>query len=163
MRVTDKYVFFMKGILGNWARTPMTYEGRTFFSSEQLFMYLKAVYFEDKETAELIAHAKTSAEAKDLGRLVKNFDEDMWVDAREYIMHRALVQKYKFSEEFRNVLKENRGKIFVECNPVDHIWAIGKAEDDPSIDDMKNWDGLNLLGYVLTNLAEHALYYDSLL
>ena len=49
MRITDKYVFFCKGILGNWARTPMKYGEYDFFSSEQLFMYLKAKLFLDED------------------------------------------------------------------------------------------------------------------
>lgn len=78
MRITDKYVFFCKGILGNWARTPMKYNGYDFFSSEQLFMYLKAKLFLDEDSAEKILKCKTSKEAKNLGRGVKNFKSDTW-------------------------------------------------------------------------------------
>jgi len=153
MKVTDKYVFFCKGILGNWARTPMEYEGCFFFSSEQLFMYLKARLFGDGDTSFKILHCRTSKEAKDLGREVKPFYQDLWDDKKEWCMRQALLCKYDLSEEFHKVLKDNKGKTFVECNPQDRIWAIGLSEDDPRIEDPKNWKGENLLGKILTDIA----------
>lgn len=153
MRVTDKYVFFCKGVLGNWNRTPMEYDGNRFFSSEQLFMYLKAKLFNDDEIAEQIIHAKASKETKNLGRLVKGFNQSTWDENKESIMYKACEVKAEYTKEFRDTLQQYKDHIFVECNPKDHIWAIGLSEDDDKILDEANWKGENLLGKVLTRLA----------
>jgi hypothetical protein len=34
----------------------------------------------------------------------------------------------------------------VEASPIDNIWGVGLAADDPRILDEKNWTGRNLLG-----------------
>lgn len=175
MRVTDKYVLFCKGPLGNWYKTPMTivttspeygyhdvtdlYFNINFFSSEQLFMWYKAVLFHDVETANKIVHCATSKEAKDLGREVVPFDQEKWDRFKEILMERALWVKFEHSEEFRNTLMnpEYYGKEFVECNPEDSIWAIGRSEEDPLCDDMSTWRGTNLLGKILTKMRDSKL------
>ena len=153
MRITDKYVFFCKGILGNWARTPMKYGEYDFFSSEQLFMYLKAKLFLDEDSAEKILKCKTSKEAKDLGRGVKNFKSDTWDLWKYQIMYKALSVKAEYCQEFKDLLIQYKDKTFVECNPHDTIWAIGLSEDNDKILEPKNWRGRNLLGEALTELA----------
>ena len=141
MRITDKYVFFCKGILGNWARTPMKHNGYDFFSSEQLFMYLKAKLFLDEDSAEKILKCKTSKEAKDLSRGVKNFKSDTWDLWKYQIMYKTLFVKAEYCQEFKDLLIQYKDKYFVECNPHDTIWAIGLSEDNDQILDPKNWKG----------------------
>lgn len=154
MIVTDNYVFFCKGVLGNWARTPLKYKELDFFSSEQLFMFMKAELFNDLQTAFRIFMCIASKDAKALGREVKHFNQERWDEEKYNIMYSTLSIKALQCEEFKNILLENHGKTFVECNPEDRIWAIGLAEDDDRILDPKNWQGENLLGAVLTNLSD---------
>jgi len=35
----------------------------------------------------------------------------------------------------------------------DTIWCAGLSEDDPLIKQRSNWKGLNLMGYLLTDIA----------
>lgn len=176
MRVTDKYVLFCKGPLGNWYRSPMKrvttipdygYHKEfgphgfciNYFSSEQLFMWHKAVLFFDTDIADKIVHCKSSKEAKALGREIKNFNQEKWDQFKEILMECSLLTKFEQCEDFRNILMnpDYRDKIFVECNPEDRIWAIGRSEEDPLCDDESTWRGTNLLGKVITKIRDYKL------
>ena len=155
MKITDKLVLFFsnKDILSNFYPCTIMHNGLKFHCSEQLFMYLKAKLFLDEDSAEKILKCKTSKEAKDLGRGVKNFKSDTWDLWKYQIMYKALFVKAEYCQEFKDLLIQYKDKTFVECNPHDTIWAIGLSEDNDQILDPKNWKGKNLLGEVLTELA----------
>lgn len=91
MRTTNKYILFWNGVFSNFypydtktVKTedvePLNFEleGIKWKTSEQYFMYKKAIFFGDFETAELIKKAIRPEEAKKLGRKVKNFDDKKW-------------------------------------------------------------------------------------
>ena len=42
----------------------------------------------------------------------------------------------------------------VEASPLDKIWGIGLAEDDPRAHNKSQWLGKNWLGYALTDVRE---------
>ena len=50
-RVTDKYVFFWGSVFSNWYPCIFMYEEERFNNSEQAFMWEKARYFKDDESA----------------------------------------------------------------------------------------------------------------
>lgn len=70
MKIVDNFIFFWGGWLSNFHPCRIVFGSKVFKSSEQLFMYLKALHFGDVETAEKILLAETPKEAKPLvGRL----------------------------------------------------------------------------------------------
>jgi ribA/ribD-fused uncharacterized protein len=149
IRTYKNYIYFFTGILGNWYKSKIIYNNNKFFSSEQLFMYLKAIFFKDEQTALKILNCKTSRDAKDLGRQVKKFDNKIWETERENAMYIACLEKFQQNIEQKEFLLSTNDKILVEGNKDDVIWAVGLSFDDPLIEDEKNWRGLNLLGKVL--------------
>jgi ribA/ribD-fused uncharacterized protein len=160
MKITDKYVFFWGGIFSNWNKVnngitiTMYNKTVTLPTSEHLFMWLKAMYFEDLEIADKITKTTNPKDAKILGRLVKNFNEEKWKIKREESMYLALNYKLLFDQNFKRELWAERynDKLFVEASPYDCIWGIGMKEDNPMITNPQNWKGLNLLGKLLTKL-----------
>ncbi|MGN6746782.1 NADAR domain-containing protein, partial [Neisseria sp. P0024.S002] len=42
----------------------------------------------------------------------------------------------------------------VEASPVDAIWGIGLAQDDPRAQNPLQWRGLNLLGFALMKVRD---------
>jgi len=45
-------------------------------------------------------------------------------------------------------------QILVEASPVDNIWGVGLAADDPAIAHPDTWKGLNLLGFALMEVRQ---------
>lgn len=160
MKITDKYVFFYRGWPSNFTRSffyfgySLVEQPNDFFCSEQAFMYCKARYFRDIETAVQILDALLPEEAKALGRQVKNYNDSEWSKVRYNFMRSVNLYKYKQDWRLRKLLlnPEYDGKTFVEASPVDYIWGVGLDETDPKIENSVNWKGQNLLGQVLTEV-----------
>lgn len=153
MKVTDKYVFFWDGVFSNWYPAKFVVDGWQFENSEQYFMFEKATYFDDVETASLILEEPNPRNAKILGRGVKRFDEKKWDQVCVDSMMRAITYKFTQNEDLRSELLKYKNKTFVEASPYDKKWGVGLSEDDPLILDKENWKGQNLLGECLTNLC----------
>jgi hypothetical protein len=147
--IKGKYLFFLKGQLSNWWRSPMIYKDHNFRDTETAFMWEKAMFFKDYETANKILESKSPREAKDLGRLVKNYNDVEWSKVRKQYMSDVNVCKYFQNEDLKELLLSTKPYILVEANPVDKIWAIGMSETDEGIENPNNWKGQNLLGQVL--------------
>lgn len=56
--------------------------------------------------------------------------------------------------DLRDYLVGTGDRILVEASPVDRIWGIGLAADDPGAADPGQWRGLNLLGFALMHTRE---------
>lgn len=158
LKITDKHVFFWGGWPSNWATTKFSDKingiQHEFATSEQYFMYMKAIIFNDEESAKKILDEINPKEAKKLGRKIKNFDDNIWKRLRMFAMYRANYLKYTQDKEMRETLLNPifDNKVFVEASPYDTIWGIGMRMDEPGVDNEENWLGLNSLGDTLTGL-----------
>lgn len=158
IRITDKYAFFYTEWPSNFktANFEWEYAGgkHKFFCTEQAFMWAKAIKFGDTATAEKILVADTPALCKGYGREVENYVEGEWEAVRYEIMRDVNLEKYRQNLDLREKLLDPKfnGKIFVEASPYDRIWGVGLAQDDPAIDDERNWKGRNLLGKAVTEV-----------
>lgn len=110
--------------------------------------------FGDDETAEAILQATTPADCKSLGRTVKNFDSDQWIQNRTPIISKGLMMKFTQDERMKEALFKHYGSLLVEAAAHDGIWGVGLSKDNPRITNRSNWKGLNLLGYILTDILQ---------
>ena len=159
IRCTDEYVYFYQNTpLSNWwtSEPYIPYDGHLFASSEALFMYLKAKVFRDDVIAQIMPKTHYDA-AKALGGIVRNFSEDVWNREREKAMYIALRAKLAVDESYKNTLlsEEYKGKTFVEASPYDEVWGIKRSITDAV--GGKEWNGLNLLGKLHTQLRDETL------
>ena len=156
-KIINGYVAFWGGFLSNFYPCKIYNDlGYEFRSSEQYFMWLKAVFFNDDKTANEILEASTPKKAKALGRKVRDFDESKWEKYRESAMFTAVYEKFNQNKNIQDYLLSPvfDGMEFVEGSPIDHIWGVGISWDDPDIADKKNWKGLNLLGKTINKVRE---------
>lgn len=155
MRVENDYVFFWGDKpFSNFTPCPnLNYLGINWKSTEQAFMWIKAVEFKDYKTAQKIRDAKTPQEAKRLGRQVKPFDAEHWSKVSYRHMRQLVDIKFRTNPEFMKVLLSPvfEGKKFVEASPYDKIWGIGYSAENALKVYQSQW-GENKLGNILTAL-----------
>jgi len=167
MKVTDKHVLFWGNWPSNWYKAEFDVEmlikgektNLHFYTTEQYFMYVKAITFGDYDTAEKILKTKDPKKAKELGRQVKNYDDKVWNEMRYKVMVDANKHKYTQNKDLKELITsdEFKGKGFVEASLVDGIWGVKLGEENPDADDESKWQGQNLLGKALDEVRDWLL------
>ena len=153
-RETDTHLYFLRGVLSNFEKCYIKYKGHLFATTEQAFMWEKAVFFNDRESANKIIKEENPAKAKKLGREVKNFDDSLWSKVCYDFMYKVNYEKYSQNTRLKNILLNTGNKVLVEANPRDRRWAIGLPAEDDRVLDESQWQGENLLGKVLMQVRD---------
>ncbi|CAF1295673.1 unnamed protein product [Adineta steineri] len=150
-----KFLFFYTKAspFGNFYPSIIIDNGIQFYCTEQYMMYHKAKLFNDDETAQKILEATTPGKCRGLGRQVNHFNETIWINNRTRIVSDGNYLKFTQHEHLKEQLLNHQDTLFVEASPTDTIWGVGLAEDDPLIKQRSTWKGLNLMGYLLTDIA----------
>ena len=142
------------GQFSNWWLCNIIYDNKTFCSSEQVFMYMKAKLFKDDEVAEKILQTTNQKTIKALGREVKNFDQLIWDNFKYSLMYNANELKFSQNPDLKMLLLSTGNEQICEASPLDRIWGIGLSTATLDYRDPTKWRGQNLLGQVLINLRE---------
>jgi ribA/ribD-fused uncharacterized protein len=137
-----------------WYPSPFSVEGHRFAAAEHYMMWSKARLFGDDDSAAAILAAKSPADAKRLGRAVRNFREPVWEQHRLDIVVRANLAKFGENAALRAYLLATGERVLVEASPVDRVWGIGLAAGDQHAENPLRWRGLNLLGFALMDVRE---------
>ena len=170
IRLTNDYVMFSPrspfsgSYKGFWSvrPTPGTSYIIYFDSADQYFAWIKAVMFDDIDTAYQIADSQSAKKAILLGRTVSNYDDEWWRKVREEIMMSILIRRWC------STVSENHDSLadpafenlhFVNADPHDRIWGIGYSWKD-AIKNKDNW-GENLLGKCYDKLRDILLKMDA--
>lgn len=138
-----------KQCLSQWWPARFEVDGVSYPTAEHFMMAEKARLFGDRETCSRILKASNPGEAKKLGRGVQGFEEPKWNEARFEFVVQGNRAKFGQNPELGTFLKNTGERILVEASPVDRVWGIGLAEDDPRAERPAEWQGLNLLGFAL--------------
>ncbi|MFJ3580682.1 NADAR family protein [Streptomyces sp. NPDC090127] len=140
--------------LSQWWESPFEVGGVRYATAEHWMMAAKARIFGDPEAEGAALASRTPAEAKKAGRLVRGFDQGVWERERFGIVVEGSVHKFASDEALRAFLLGTGGRVLVEASPLDRVWGIGLAADDPRATDPARWRGLNLLGFALMEARE---------
>jgi ribA/ribD-fused uncharacterized protein len=145
----------------NFHKTRFHADNHEFECSEQYFMYQKAMFFHDPQTADkILEKGLRPIEYKRLGRKVRGYDDGDWSLVRYDVMFRALRMKYSQNDELRGYLALTGDSVLVEASPFDRVWGIhlGKKNRNGEVDrrwlDPMQWQGDNLLGFALMELRD---------
>jgi ribA/ribD-fused uncharacterized protein len=142
-----RYIGFVAGWLSNFFIMCFIVDGVQFNCVEQFFHWKKAVYFGDKETADLILAEKDPKGQKKLGRAVKNFNPKIWEDISYNVMLEGLYAKFSV-EGLKQVLLDTGDAFIEECAPYDEFWGTGLSCDE-ALNGEKVAKGKNNLGKAL--------------
>ncbi|WP_106253041.1 NADAR family protein [Allonocardiopsis opalescens] len=137
------------GALSQWWPASFTVDGVRYGSAEHWMMAGKARLFGDEPSLAAVLAARTPAEAKKLGRLVRGFDEARWAAARFELVVAGNTAKFGQDPALRAYLLGTGARVLVEASPLDRVWGIGLAADDERATDPARWRGANLLGFAL--------------
>jgi ribA/ribD-fused uncharacterized protein len=123
---STKHTFFFtfKDGFSNWHMAPFDYRGHTFNCVEQFMMYSKARLFNDLEVAAKILATPSPKEQKALGRQVKGFDEALWAEKCEHIVHVGCRENFRQNPHLLSLLMSTGRTALVEASPYDRIWGV---------------------------------------
>jgi ribA/ribD-fused uncharacterized protein len=135
--------------LSQWFERPFTIDNIQYLTAEQWMMAEKARLFDDEEVLKEILKTQLPKRVKELGRLIKNFDEKIWNQHKENIVIEGNVAKFGQNDDLGDFLLNTKDKVLVEASPFDKIWGVGLSKEDRRINDPNQWLGKNLLGFAL--------------
>jgi len=142
-----------------WCELPFIVDGITYRTAEHWMMANKALLFDDLKTYEKILQAKSPGAAKELGRQVLGFDDQVWLAKRYDIVVTGNIHKFNQHTEFANFLINTNDRVLVEASPVDKIWGIGLSKNAEQIDNPYFWNGQNLLGFALMEARDFLIKF----
>ncbi|WP_050465742.1 NADAR family protein [Herbaspirillum autotrophicum] len=143
-----------KTCFSQWFESAFIVDDIRYRTAEHYMMAEKARLFEDSSAWQRILDATKPAAVKAIGREIQGFDEPLWLAHRWSIVVAGNYQKFSQDQHLREFLLSTGEQILVEASPVDNIWGVGLAADDPAIAHPDTWKGLNLLGFALMEVRQ---------
>lgn len=143
-----------KSAFSQWFDAPFVVDEVRYPTAEHFMMAEKARLFGDEDIRSLVLAAPTPNKAKQLGRAVRGFDDARWVAARFDVVVAANLAKFSQNAAMGDFLLSTGNRVIVEASPVDKVWGIGMAADDPDAEVPSRWKGLNLLGFALMEVRD---------
>lgn len=131
-----------------WFDAPFTHDGVVYATAEHWMMAGKARLFQDAQALQAILAAETPAQAKKLGRTVRNFEEAAWRAHCFELVTQGNVHKFSAPER-RAILLNTRTQVLVEAAPNDPVWGVALDAQHAQRVGPEGWRGENLLGYAL--------------
>ncbi|MEI0796540.1 NADAR family protein [Brachyspira pilosicoli] len=138
-----------KSSLSQWYIKDFKENDLLFNCMEKYMMYNKALLFDDKDIANEILNNNQPKAIKELGRKVKNFNDELWDKMKYKIVFTGNYYKFSQNADLRNFLLSTKNKVLVEASPYDKVWGIKMKYDDENIENPFFWKGENLLGFAL--------------
>ena len=151
---TETLVLFWGGWPSQWHPARFVVDGVEYNCCEHFMMAEKARVFGDAEALEKILASGSPRQQKALGRKVRNFDGGVWNTVCRGIVYAGNLARFSQDEREAQTLLDTGDKTIVEASPLDRIWGIGLAQDDPRARQRSQWQGKNWLGDALMQARE---------
>lgn len=143
-----------KSCLSQWYKVAFDIDGIIYNCAEQYMMAEKAKIFNDVDMLVEILETSEQARIKILGRMIQNFDEEVWNKEKYKVVVKANLHKFSQNPLLKDFLLSTGDKIIIEASPYDKIWGIGMNEFDKDAVNPYKWKGENLLGFALMEVRD---------
>lgn len=143
------------GCFSQWYACKFTVDNVVYHNAEQYMMAQKAKLFGDTVIYKLLLTTHNPKTAKQLGRKINNYNEDVWIANREEIVYNGNLAKFSQNPDLKSKLLDTKNAMLVEASPYDKIWGIGIGVSHPDFSNPKKWKGLNLLGKTLMKVRNN--------
>ncbi len=144
----------IKSCFSQWWKASFSKENENYKTAEHFMMAEKARLFQSLEIRAEIIACEHPAEVKKLGRKVANFNSKIWDEQKYAIVKEANLLKFSQHADLKEFLVNTKDRVLVEASPVDAIWGIGLAQNDPDAQNPNLWQGENLLGFALMEVRD---------
>ena len=123
------------------------------FSHMEHYMHAsKALLFLDIPMFDQIMSVSNPKIEKQLGRLVEQFDDEVWTATARDIVSRGCFLKFDQNKKLQQQKEvDGAGRMFVECALRDQRWGIGLGIKNPKKFKFIHWLGQKWLGKYLDN------------
>lgn len=144
------------GCFSQWWPCQFEIDGVSYNCAEQYMMAEKARAFPGNETLlqNSIMIETNPAAHKKYGRMVVNYDNDIWNRIRKDVVVKGNLAKFSQNQELKDYLLATGDKILVEASPYDGIWGIKMYGNDTRAKNPHTWLGTNLLGFALMEVRD---------
>jgi ribA/ribD-fused uncharacterized protein len=142
------------GVLAPWAPTPFETHAGYFGSAEHHFMHGKALLFGDQAVASKILRAVSAGQARELGRRVSGFREEVWTVECARVMNEANRAKFFALPKLADYLCSTWPAVLVQASALDTVWSSGLDMGDPFLSHPRRWPGKNLVGFSLMKVRD---------
>lgn len=140
--------------LSQWYASSFEMNNVRYKCAEQYMMCEKARLFKDEEALDRILQAYHPNQMRLIGRQVKNFDSKVWDEKKVQIVKIANLAKFSQNPKLKKYLINTKNKILVKNVLHDKVWGIGLTKDSALRENPLNWNGENLLGFILMDIRE---------
>ena len=138
--------------MSNFHPAPISYKGKTFKTSEQVYQYRKAEHSNHQIAMMNILASQTPLEAKRIGD--KIVASPSWDATKEHVMKTTLKSKFQQNPALKEFLLEIKETTIAEASPSDLFWGTGTALFKKETTQVNLFKGQNKLGAMLQNLRE---------
>lgn len=143
-----------KSCFSQWYKSPFEVANIIYETAEHWMMAQKALLFNDQKAFAKITNCRKPGEAKEIGRTILGFYEQIWDERKFEIVKIGNIHKFNQYPKLAEYLYKTGERILVEASPVDAIWGVGLAHDNPNIENIYMWRGENLLGFALMEVRD---------
>lgn len=150
------YLFTIKDELSIYYPSKIIYDNKEFINAFHLILYLKALLFNDKRTAQYIQKESNINILKIYTKQIKNYQH------KTYLKHSLDISKTVLKEKFNqhtNIYNKalnlyKSGYKFVYANRMEFFWSTGLIENSVDNYDETKWKGKNRLGKLIEEIIK---------
>ena len=114
---------------------------------------MKARFFEDKKSAEVILHAATPRECKQLSKGIANYNNENWAKMAKELCKPRISAKFSPNPELAQMFEVTGNKLLIEAR-YEKLWGTGIPLHHPDCLNRDTWHNTGIMCEMLGEIRE---------